>query len=115
MTDLHSTTIVVLEGDQTGQELLLEALRLLDPSVVRLPLIFEHFNLSLANRRQTRNQVIHQAAEAMRRTGFGLKAATITPESDSSSLTLWPTCWRRSRAIRSTSSTHWPPIGAACR
>ncbi|MBM3121752.1 MAG: isocitrate dehydrogenase [Chloroflexi bacterium] len=81
MTDLHSTTIVVLDGDQTGQELLLEALRLLDPSVVRLPLTFEHFDLSLANRRQTRNQVILQAAEAMRRTGFGLKAATITPES----------------------------------
>lgn len=81
MTDLHSTTIVVLDGDQTGQELLLEALRLLDPSVVRLPLTFEHFDLSLANRRQTRNQVIIQAAEAMRRTGFGLKAATITPES----------------------------------
>jgi isocitrate/isopropylmalate dehydrogenase len=81
MTDLRSTTIVVLDGDQTGQELLLEALRLLDPSVVRLPLTFERYDLSLANRRQTRNQVIHQAAEAMRRTGFGLKAATITPES----------------------------------
>lgn len=81
MTNLHSTTIVVLDGDQTGQELLLEALRLLDPSVVRLPLTFERFDLSLANRRQTRNLVIHQAAEAMGRTGFGLKAATITPES----------------------------------
>lgn len=81
MPDLRPTTIVVLDGDQTGQELLLEALRLLDPAIVRLPLTFEHYNLSLANRRQTRNQVIHQAAEAMRRTGFGLKAATITPES----------------------------------
>jgi isocitrate/isopropylmalate dehydrogenase len=81
MTDLRPTTIVVLDGDQTGQELLLEALRLLDPAVLRLPLTFEHFDLSLANRRQTRNQVIHQAAEAMRRSGFGLKAATITPES----------------------------------
>jgi len=81
MTDLRPTSIVVLDGDQTGQELLLEALRLLDPAVVRLPLTFEHFNLSLANRRQTRNQVILQAADAMRRSGFGLKAATITPES----------------------------------
>lgn len=81
MTDLRPTTIVVLDGDQTGQELLLEALRLIHPAVLRLPLTFEHFDLSLANRRQTRNQVIHQAAEAMRRSGFGLKAATITPES----------------------------------
>jgi isocitrate/isopropylmalate dehydrogenase len=81
MPDLRPTTIVVLDGDQTGQDLLLEALRLLDPAVVRLPLTFEHYDLSLANRRQTRNQVIHQAAETMRRTGFGLKAATITPES----------------------------------
>jgi isocitrate/isopropylmalate dehydrogenase len=81
MTDVRPTAIVVLEGDQTGQELLLEALRVLDPAVVRLPLTFEPFDLSLANRRLTRNQVIHQAAEAMRRSGFGLKAATITPES----------------------------------
>jgi len=81
MTDSHPTTLVVLDGDQTGQELLLEALRLIHPAVLRLPLTFEHFDLSLANRRQTRNQVIHQAAEAMRRSGFGLKAATITPES----------------------------------
>jgi isocitrate dehydrogenase (NAD+) len=81
MTDTHPTTLVVLDGDQTGQELLLEALRLIHPAVLRLPLTFEHFDLSLANRRLTRNQVIHQAAEAMRRSGFGLKAATITPES----------------------------------
>ncbi len=73
-------TIVVLEGDQTGQELLLEALRVLDPQNTRLPLHFQHFDLSLENRRRTRNQVIHQAAQAMRRHGFGLKAATITPE-----------------------------------
>jgi len=80
MTDADTPTIVVLDGDQTGQELLLEALRVLDPAVLRLPLAFVRFDLSLQNRRLTGNQVIAQAAEAMRRFGFGLKAATITPE-----------------------------------
>lgn len=80
MNDSRPTTIIVLEGDQTGQELLLESLRLLDPAILRVPLAFERFNLSLQHRRQTRNQVIFQAAEAMRRSGYGLKAATITPE-----------------------------------
>ena len=80
MTDAHKPTIVVLDGDQTGQELLLEALRVLDPAVIRVPLAIVRFDLSLQNRRLTRNQVIAQAAEAMRRFGFGLKAATITPE-----------------------------------
>ena len=79
MADRGDPTIVVLEGDQTGQELLLEALRVLDPEVVRLPLRFEHVDLSLENRRATSNRIIHDAAEAIRRTGLGLKAATITP------------------------------------
>lgn len=72
-------TIVVLEGDQTGQELLVEALRVLDPAVTKLDLIFQHFDLSLENRRATQNQVVLDAAKAMRRHGLGLKAATITP------------------------------------
>lgn len=72
--------LVVLEGDQTGQELLLEALRVLDPSVIGFELEFERYNLSLANRRATTNRVVYDAAAAMRRTGLGLKAATITPE-----------------------------------
>ena len=38
------------------------------------------FDLSLANRRATQNAVCAEAAEAMRETGLGLKAATITPE-----------------------------------
>jgi len=71
--------IIVLEGDQTGQELLEQALRVLDPAVVRLPLAFTTFDLSLAHRRRTRNAVIHKAAQAIRRTGLGIKAATITP------------------------------------
>src|SRR3989337_4549700 len=73
-------TIVVLEGDETGQELLEEALRLLEPEVIQIPLAFERYDCSLANRRRTRNGVLHQAAEAMGRAGLGPKAATVTPE-----------------------------------
>lgn len=77
---MAARTIVVLEGDQTGQELLDEALRVLDPKVVRLPLAFQRFDLSLIHRRATKNQVVHNAAKALRESGLGLKAATITPE-----------------------------------
>jgi len=73
-------TIVVLEGDQTGQELLVEALRVLEPSVIGMDLAFEHFDLSLEKRRATKNGVAHEAAEAMKHHKLGLKAATITPE-----------------------------------
>ncbi len=73
-------SIVVLEGDQTGQELLDESLRLLDPSVLDLELDLRRFDLSLENRRATSNQVVSDAATAMRESGLGLKAATITPE-----------------------------------
>ncbi len=73
-------TIVVLEGDETGQELLVESLRVIEPDVIGLPLAFEHFDLSLATRRKTKNRIVHDAAAAMKRTGLGLKAATITPE-----------------------------------
>ncbi|MBC6937314.1 MAG: isocitrate dehydrogenase [Chloroflexi bacterium] len=76
---MNKPTIVVLEGDQTGQELLEEALRVLDPAVVRCDLNFETFDLSLENRRATRNQVVHEAAERIKQTGLGIKAATITP------------------------------------
>jgi isocitrate/isopropylmalate dehydrogenase len=79
MPEMKTRTIVVLEGDQTGQELLEEALRVLDPDVSRVPLDFEHYDLSLESRRATKNAVIHQAAQATCRTGLGLKAATITP------------------------------------
>ncbi len=73
-------TIATLQGDQTGQELLLEALRVLDPTVTRVDLIFEPHDLSLENRRATQNAVVHEAADAIRRHRLGLKAATITPE-----------------------------------
>lgn len=73
-------TLVVLEGDQTGQELLLEALRVLDPSVIGVELTFERYDLSLSNRRATANRVVLDAADAIKRQHLGLKAATITPE-----------------------------------
>jgi isocitrate/isopropylmalate dehydrogenase len=73
-------TIVVLEGDQTGQELLEEALRVLAPDVVGFELAFPRHDLSLESRRATGNAVVHEAAAAIREHGFGLKAATVTPE-----------------------------------
>ena len=72
--------IVVLEGDQTGQELLDQALRVLDADVLGLELDLARFDLSLESRRATANQIVHDAAHAMRDAGYGLKAATITPE-----------------------------------
>ena len=77
---MESLPIVVLDGDQTGQELLDAALRVLEPSVVDLPIRLQRFDLSLENRRKTGNGVVHDAAEAMRESGLGIKAATITPE-----------------------------------
>ena len=76
-TDLR---IIVLEGDETGQELLEQSLRLLDPAVIKVDLQLEHYDLSLGNRRKTSNEVVVAAAQAMRQARFGLKAATITPE-----------------------------------
>ncbi len=70
----------MLEGDQTGQELLEQALRVLQPEVVGLELELLPFDLSLENRRRTDNAVCTEAAEAMLEAGFGIKAATITPE-----------------------------------
>ena len=73
-------SIAILEGDQTGQELLDEALRVLTPSIIGFPLDFHRFDLSLANRRKTKNKVVDEAGAAMREFGLGIKAATITPE-----------------------------------
>jgi isocitrate/isopropylmalate dehydrogenase len=71
--------IVVLEGDQTGQELLEQALRVVAPDVIGVELDLQRFDLSLESRRATRNEVVLQAADAMREAGLGLKAATVTP------------------------------------
>jgi isocitrate dehydrogenase (NAD+) len=72
--------IIVLEGDETGQELLEQAIRLLDPRVTAVEAALEHYDLSLKNRRRTDNEVVVAAARAMREARFGIKAATITPE-----------------------------------
>ena len=72
--------IAVLEGDETGQELLEASLRVLDSDVVGIELELEHFDLSLQHRRATDNAVCAEAATAIRASGLGLKAATITPE-----------------------------------
>jgi isocitrate/isopropylmalate dehydrogenase len=79
MSDTKVRTIVVMHGDQTGEELLQEALRVLVPDVIGINLEFQHFDLSLMNRHETQNRVVKEAAAAVCTTGLGLKAATITP------------------------------------
>ena len=70
----------MLEGDETGQELLEEALRVLAPDITALELELPRYDLSLESRRATNNEVVHEAADALAEAGLGLKAATITPE-----------------------------------
>ena len=77
---MEAKRIVVLEGDETGQELLEEALRVLQPEVIGLELELPRYDLSLEARRRTQNGVVHEAAAALKEAGFGLKAATVTPE-----------------------------------
>lgn len=77
---MTNKTIVVMKGDQTGQELLDEALRVIDPAITRCDVNFETFDLSLENRRATKNAVVREAADRVKETGLGIKAATITPE-----------------------------------
>ena len=77
---METRTIAVLEGDQTGQELLEESLRILAPDVVGFEVELPRYDLSLESRRATGNEVVHEAARAVREAGLGLKAATITPE-----------------------------------
>jgi isocitrate dehydrogenase (NAD+) len=79
LANSNNHSIVVMHGDQTGEELLQEALRVLVPEVIGLKLDFQHFDLSLGKRRATDNQVVREAADAMLDTGLGMKAATITP------------------------------------
>src|SRR3954462_7849839 len=72
--------IIVMEGDETGQELLDQSIPVLDPNVTQVDATFEHYDLSLENRRKTDNEVVIAAARAMAEAGYGLKAATVTPE-----------------------------------
>jgi isocitrate/isopropylmalate dehydrogenase len=77
---MADATVVALEGDQTGQELLEQSLRLLDPDLIGVDVEVARYDLCLDNRRATGNRVCEEAAAAMRESGLGLKAATITPE-----------------------------------
>jgi isocitrate/isopropylmalate dehydrogenase len=52
----------------------------LDPKVTKVETEFEHYDLSLDNRRKTDNEVVTAAGNAIIESKFGLKAATITPE-----------------------------------
>ena len=52
----------------------------LEPDVTGLEIALPRFDLSLAKRRETGNAIVHEAAAAIRERGFGLKAATVTPE-----------------------------------
>ncbi|TMM06494.1 MAG: isocitrate dehydrogenase [Actinobacteria bacterium] len=78
---MDARRIVVLEGDETGQELLEQALRVLAGDVIGLELELPRFDLSLESRQTTKNAVVYEAAAALKEAGLGLKAATITPES----------------------------------
>ncbi|MFZ0042706.1 MAG: isocitrate/isopropylmalate family dehydrogenase [Solirubrobacteraceae bacterium] len=80
MEPSEQVEIVVLEGDETGQELLEQSLRVLSGDLLGLDLELNRFDLSLQNRRDTDNEIVDEAAVAMREAGLGLKAATITPE-----------------------------------
>ena len=62
--------IIVLEGDETGQELLEQAVRVLDPSVTQVDVELEHYDLSLENRRKTNNEVVVKAAARDGRVGL---------------------------------------------
>lgn len=72
--------IVVMHGDRTGEELLQQALRLLDPALIGVSVELQDFDFSLARRQQTNNQVVRDAAAAVKECGYGLKAATDTVE-----------------------------------
>src|SRR5437762_5583105 len=77
---MPTPTVAMLHGDQTGEELLLQARRLLARAVIGFQVMHRDFDLTLAHRRETRNEVVHEASAALRECGSGIKAATITPE-----------------------------------
>ena len=73
-------TITVLEGDETGQELLEQALRVLEPGRHRHRCRAAAVRPLAGAPPATGNGIVHEAAQAMREAGLGIKAATITPE-----------------------------------
>ena len=57
-------TVVALDGDETGQELLEQSLRVLDPGVLGIELEVERFDLSLENRRKTEQRGLRRGGGA---------------------------------------------------
>jgi len=66
---MNAKRIVVLEGDETGQELLEQSLRVLMPDVIGLELELPRFDLSLESRRATRSSMTRPRRS--RRPGWG--------------------------------------------
>ena len=95
---MDTRTIVVLEGDQTGQELLEAALRVLQPDVLGLELELPRYDLSLGTRRATENEIVHEAAARDREHGLGLKARRSRPRAAATSARRTGSCARRSAA-----------------
>src|SRR5947207_15751035 len=77
---MPAPVVAVLHGDQTGEELVREALRLLEPGVLGVQVETRDFDLSLEARRRSRNRCVLDAAKALRELGFGIKAATARHE-----------------------------------
>ena len=90
--------IIVLEGDETGQELLEQAIRVLDPDVTGLEAELVNYDLSLENRRETDNAVVTEAAEAMREAGFGSRPRPSRPRARTTSARPTGSSARRSTA-----------------
>ena len=74
--------IVVCDGDETGQELLEEALRVLDPGVLGFDLELVRFDLSLGNRRATANAVVRGGRGGHARHGLGAQGRHDHPGTD---------------------------------
>ena len=71
----------VLHGDQTGEELLVEALRVLDPAVIGIePSSCVTTTSAWRTGAPPGTRWSSRPSRAMRETGYGLKAATVTPE-----------------------------------
>ena len=68
---METRKIVVLEGDDTGQELLEEALRVLASDVVGIERRAAALRPLLESRRATKNAVVLEAARAVREHGWG--------------------------------------------